>query len=484
MTSQPCETPPADPPDLPGYHYVHLLGMGGTSSVYLYEQESPSRPVAVKASAYSRATHGLFLREADYLARLSTHPYILTIHQAVVSRDGRDCLILEFASGGNCKTIMRSTRLNEEQTLDLGVRMASALYSAHTKGIIHRDVKPGNFLITEQGLPVLSDFGISASTYGTAEARGLSIPWAAPEILANSAGGSEASDIYSLGASLFGMLTGQSPFEYGYQVANEDQLAQAIMHQRLPSLHGGEASVVFEQVLDRAMAHDRDDRYYTALDFGRAMQKIQQKLYGHMTSFIGDGVAPFPDKGDGGHTTGLGIDAGRDGLSDAGQARNGGRLSGKWVRPVLAAGATLLAVTLVVGLFVLPDIDSIRPGAATTAPGNETSTTIPQTTNTEGPIPRNSFEDHAPVPSVVGGSGTYQGAQVVFTWDNPDPQPGDTYVWYPLADQGSRHGSTAQTKEPSAVLPQAEGTQTCIAVSLVRADQRVSQEPTTICATQ
>lgn len=484
MTSQPCETPPADPPDLPGYHYVHLLGMGGTSSVYLYEQESPSRPVAVKASAYSRATHGLFLREADYLARLSTHPYILTIHQAVVSRDGRDCLILEFASGGNCKTIMRSTRLNEEQTLDLGVRMASALYSAHTKGIIHRDVKPGNFLITEQGLPVLSDFGISASTYGTAEARGLSIPWAAPEILANSAGGSEASDIYSLGASLFGMLTGQSPFEYGYQVANEDQLAQAIMHQRLPSLHGGEASVVFEQVLDRAMAHDRDDRYYTALDFGRAMQKIQQKLYGHMTSFIGDGVAPFPDKGDGGHTTGLGIDAGRDGLSDAGQARNGGRLSGKWVRPVLAAGATLLAVTLVVGLFVLPDIDSIRPGAATTAPGNETSTTIPQTTNTEGPIPRNSFEDHAPVPSVVGGSGTYQGAQVVFTWDNPDPQPGDTYVWYPLADQGSRHGSTAQTNEPSAVLPQAEGTQTCIAVSLVRADQRVSQEPTTICATQ
>ncbi|MCT6878635.1 MAG: hypothetical protein M3Z42_05130, partial [Bifidobacteriales bacterium] len=169
---------------------------------------------------------------------------------------------------------------------------------------------------------------------------------------------------------------------------------------------------------------------------------------------------------------------------DAGQARNGGRLSGKWVRPVLAAGATLLAVTLVVGLFVLPDIDSIRPGAATTAPGNETSTTIPQTTNTEGPIPRNSFEDHAPVPSVVGGSGTYQGAQVVFTWDNPDPQPGDTYVWYPLADQGSRHGSTAQTNEPSAVLPQAEGTQTCIAVSLVRADQRVSQEPTTICATQ
>lgn len=497
MTSQPCGTPPADPPDLPGYHYIRPLGRGGTSSVYLYEQESPSRPVAVKASAYSQATHGLFLREADYLARLSTHPYILTIHQAVVSRDGRDCLILEFASGGNCKTIMRSTRLNEEQTLDLGVRMASALYSAHTKGIIHRDVKPGNFLITEQGLPVLSDFGISASTYGTAEARGLSIPWAAPEILANSAGGSEASDIYSLGASLFGMLTGQSPFEYGYQVANEDQLAQAIMHQRLPSLHGGEASVMFEQVLDRAMAHDRDDRYYTALDFGRAMQKIQQKLYGHMTSFIGDGVAPFPDKGDGGHTTGLGIDAGRDGLSDAtdvgsqgrlygdaGQARNGGRLSGKWVRPVLAAGATLLAVTLVVGLFVLPDIDSIRPGAATTAPGNETSTTIPETTNTEGPIPRNSFEDHTPVPSVVGGSGTYQGAQVVFTWDNPDPQPGDTYVWHPLADQGSRHGSTAQTNEPSAVLPQAEGTQTCIAVSLVRADQRVSQEPTTICATQ
>ncbi|WP_339350670.1 serine/threonine-protein kinase [Bifidobacterium indicum] len=513
MTSQPSAALPTDVPDLQGYRYVRFLGRGGTSSVYLYEQESPSRPVAVKTNAHSQAAHELFLKEADYLARLSTHPYILTIHQAAVSGDGQDCLILEYASGGSCKTIMHSGGLDQEQTLDLGVRMASALYSAHTKGIIHRDIKPGNFLITEQGLPVLADFGISASTYGTSRAKGLSIPWAAPEVLAHRSGGSEASDIYSLGASLFGMLTGRSPYEYGYQVADEDQLAQAIILQDLPTLLRGEASPEFERVLGRAMAHDRDDRYYTALDFGRDMQEIQQEFYGHMTPFVGDGIDPFPDGGHGGQGTGQGTNADLSGLRGGTGARgNGGRpgrgdlrsgsdrpsaltekktpggskkrgpLSRGWARPALVAGAAILAaalISLVVGLVVLPGRDSIKAGTTTTAPGNETSTAIPEEPGTRGDT-----GDHAPVPSVVEGKGTYQGSTVTFTWRNPDPKAGDTYTWHLLGDQGGGHGSSAQTGETRAVIPQAEGGQTCISVSLVRADRRVSQEPTTICATQ
>lgn len=509
MTSQPSPALPTDVPDLPGYRYIRFLGRGGTSSVYLYEQGSPSRPVAVKANAHSQAAHEIFLKEADYLAKLSTHPYILTIHQAVVSRDGQDCLILEYASGGNCKTIMRSGGLDQEQTLDLGVRMASALYSAHTKGIIHRDVKPGNFLITEQGLPVLADFGISASTYGTSRAKGLSIPWAAPEVLTHRSGGSEASDIYSLGASLFGMLTGRSPYEYGYQVADEDQLAQAIIHQDLPTLRRDEASPEFEWVLDRAMAHDRDDRYYTALDFGRDMQEIQREFYGHMTPFVGDGIDPFPDGGHGGQgantdlsglrgSTGKRGNGGRSGRGNLrgvsgrssaltqGRASGGsgrrGPLSRGWARPALVAGAAILAVALialVVGLFVLPGRDSIKAGTTTTAPGNETSTVGP-----EEPGTQNDTGDHAPVPSVVEGKGTYQGSTVTFTWRNPDPKAGDTYTWHLLGDQGGGHGSSTQTGEAKAVIPQAEGGQTCISVSLVRADRRVSQEPTTICTTQ
>ena len=81
--------------------------------------------------------------------------------------------------------------------------------------------------------------------------------------------------IYSPGRSLFGKLTGRPAFEHGYRVANEDQLAQAITHRDLPGLRQGEASLEFKQILDKAKARDRDGRYYTALDFGRAMQRLR-----------------------------------------------------------------------------------------------------------------------------------------------------------------------------------------------------------------
>ena len=208
-----------DAPALPGLRLIRPLDLGGTAAVYLYEQEGLSRPVAVKVAlqgSMDRQTHQLFLREAKTLAKLSTHPCILSIHQALVSDDGRDCLVLEYAPGGSCKAIMLNGGMDQEGVLDLGVRMASALYCAHERGILHRDVKPSNFLITDQGLPVLADFGISSGIYGGERAGGLSIPWAAPEVLASRSGGSEASDIYSLGASLFGMLAGRSPYEYAY----------------------------------------------------------------------------------------------------------------------------------------------------------------------------------------------------------------------------------------------------------------------------
>lgn len=507
MTNQPAEVQPSGIPNLTGYRYVGFLGEGGTSSVYLYEQEFPARLVAVKESMYRRTAHDSFLNEADYLAKLSTHPYILTIHQAMVSQEGRECLILEYAPGGNCRTIMRSGGLDEEQTLDLGVRMASALYSAHAKGIVHRDVKPGNFLITDQGLPVLADFGISASTYGTDRAEGLSIPWSAPEVLAGHSGGSEASDIYSLGASLFGMLTGLSPFEYGYSVANEDQLAQAIMHRDLPTLRNGEAAPEFEHILDRAMAYDRDDRYFSALDFGRAMQIVQQDAYGHMTPFVGKGIAPFPENGHAGsagdpssgrrpeqrsegiQTGGRGLRAGQEsilslpGRNGTGKSRASRSSLSKRFRTGLLTGIALLVlavIALAVGLVVIAGHDSLETRSAISAPGRDGSAATQESTD-----PEEHDDEKAPVPSVTDGKGTYQKSAVIFTWSNPDPRPGDIYTWHLLDGQGGgNRGASVQTKDPRAMIDPAQGPQTCISVSLVRADRRISQEPTTICAAQ
>ncbi|WP_445340461.1 serine/threonine protein kinase [Bifidobacterium sp. ESL0820] len=498
-------------PALPGLRLLRPLDLGGTAAVYLYEQEGLNRPVAVKAAlqgSMDQQTHQLFLREAKTLAKLSTHPCILSIHQALVSDDGRDCLVLEYAPGGSCKTIMLKGGMDQEGVLDLGVRMASALCCAHERGILHRDIKPSNFLITDQGLPVLADFGISSGIYGGERAGGLSIPWAAPEVLANRSGGSEASDIYSLGASLFGMLAGRSPYEYAYRARDEDHLAQLILTAETPILHMGEASPMLAAVLEKAMAHDRDDRYYSALEFGRALQEVQQQLYGHATPFIGEGIAPYPEgdarshahsgamagrtkSKESGHSwTGTGVSSksrlqqDREAVTDheGSQARRfpGGRRRVILLALILAA---ILAVALVWALVVgLPN--GSERGSQPAAGSSQV-----QTQQAQSPDPTDSSDPHdlqeGSVPSPTQGQGRYQGTTAVFTWANPDPKPGDSYVWHPL-DQGGTEdrGRSVQTRQPTARIDDPQGGQTCISVTLVRADRSMSQEPTIICAVQ
>ena len=481
-------------PALPGLRLLRPLDLGGTAAVYLYEQEGLNRPVAVKVAlqgSMDQQTHQLFLREAKTLAKLSTHPCILSIHQALVSDDGRDCLVLEYAPGGSCKTIMLKGGMDQEGVLDLGVRMASALCCAHERGILHRDVKPSNFLITDQGLPVLADFGISSGIYGGERAGGLSIPWAAPEVLANRSGGSEASDIYSLGASLFGMLAGRSPYEYAYRARDEDHLAQLILTAETPVLHMGEASPMLAAVLEKAMAHDRDDRYYSALEFGRALQEVQQQLYGHATPFIGEGIAPYPQGDVRSHArTGTGVSSesrlqpGRE--AEANHAGSQARRFPSGRRRVILLAlilAAVLAVALVWALVVgLPN--GSERGSQPTAGSSPV-----QTQQAQSPDPTDSSDPHdlqeGSVPSPTQGQGRYQGTTAVFAWANPDPKPGDSYVWHPLDQGGSGdRGRSVQTRQPTASIDNPQGGQTCISVTLVRADRSMSQEPTIICAVQ
>ena len=492
---RPSAVPAVDQaPTLSGLRLLRPLDLGGTAAVYLYEQEGLNRSVAVKVAlqgSMDQQTHQLFLREAKTLAKLSTHPCILSIHQALVSDDGRDCLVLEYAPGGSCKTIMLKGGMDQEGVLDLGVRMASALCCAHERGILHRDVKPSNFLITDQGLPVLADFGISSGIYGSERAGGLSVPWAAPEVLASRSGGSEASDIYSLGASLFGMLAGRSPYEYAYRARDENHLTQLILTAETPVLHMGEASPMLAAVLEKAMAHDRDDRYYSALEFGRALQEVQQQLYGHATPFIGEGIAPYPQGDARSHArTGTGVSSesrlqpGRE--AEANHAGSQARRFPAGRRRVILLAlilAAVLAVALVWALVVG------LPNGSERGPQPTANSSPVQTQQAQSPDPTDSSDPHdlqeGAVPSPTQGQGRYQGTTAVFTWTNPDPKPGDSYVWHPL-DQGGNddRGRSVQTRQPTARIDDPQGGQTCISVTLVRADRSMSQEPTIICAVQ
>ena len=155
------------PPQLDGYEYRGTLGSGSTATVYRYLQHGTNREVAVKVSTarLDPKAGARFRTEANFMAKLSAHPYILSIYGAGITADGRSYIVFEYAPGGNLKDLLATRRFDAEETLDIGVNLASALATAHRNGIVHRDIKTSNVLITEQGLPALADFGISASVY-------------------------------------------------------------------------------------------------------------------------------------------------------------------------------------------------------------------------------------------------------------------------------------------------------------------------------
>ena len=208
---------PSTPPILPGFAFLRVLGSGGFADVFLYEQNMPRRQVAVKvllAAVVNDQVRQMFQAEANLMAQLSSHPSILTVYQASVSADGRPYLVMEYCSAALGQRY-RASQLPLAEVLSIGVRIASAVETAHRLGMLHRDIKPSNILTTAYGHPVLSDFGIAA-TLGEAEssdAIGLSIPWSAPEVLHDEVSGTVASEVWSLGATVYSLLAGRSPFE-------------------------------------------------------------------------------------------------------------------------------------------------------------------------------------------------------------------------------------------------------------------------------
>ncbi|MDF2580745.1 MAG: serine/threonine protein kinase, partial [Microbacterium sp.] len=209
---------PSAPPGLAGFTYVRPLGTGGFADVFLFEQNLPRRPVAVKVLLEDIVDESLlrmFNAEADVMARLSSHPSILTIYEASISSDGRPYIVMEY-----CPTSLTNRYRREvipvAEVLQLGVKIGSALETAHRSGLLHRDIKPSNILITTFGTPVLSDFGIAAAISGRSdgdEVFAMSVPWSAPEIIDERVSGSVAAEVWGLGATLYSLLAGRSPFE-------------------------------------------------------------------------------------------------------------------------------------------------------------------------------------------------------------------------------------------------------------------------------
>ena len=175
------------PPDLDGFEYREVLGAGGFSAVYLYEQLRPRRSVAVKVMNAEDLTEvGVrqFEAEADVMAALSAHPSIVTIYSSGIAPDGRPFLVMEYYPGPNLRIRAMKEPLPVAEVLRVGVQIAAAMETAHRAGILHRDIKPANILMSHYGRAGLTDFGISVRVHDQSETTGVSIPWAPPEAFA------------------------------------------------------------------------------------------------------------------------------------------------------------------------------------------------------------------------------------------------------------------------------------------------------------
>ncbi|MGW9158942.1 protein kinase domain-containing protein [Microbacterium sp. NPDC055665] len=272
---------PSPPPDLPGFTYVEPLGTGGFADVFLYEQEMPRRRVAVKvllADRISSSAAQEFADEANVMAMLSTHPAIVTIYQAGVAGDGRPYLVMEYCPRPNLQIRSRKEPFSVAEALRVGIQVAGAVETAHRAGVLHRDIKPANILVTEYNRPALTDFGIASTTGATGEASGMSIPWSPPESFAEPPQSGPRTDVWALGATLYTLLAGRSPFERPGERNSSADLIERIERAALPSLKRPDSPDSLQRLLERSMAKNADDRYPSAVAFARALQKVQIEL--------------------------------------------------------------------------------------------------------------------------------------------------------------------------------------------------------------
>ena len=273
------------PPRISGFNYVRPLGSGGFAQVYQYEQDMPRRVVAVKVLEENLAVtsaRSAFEAEADAMARLSSHPSIVSIYSASVATDGRPYITMEY-----CPESMRDRSKGNPcqlgEVLDAGVRLAGALETAHQSGVLHRDIKPSNVLIATTGRPMLADFGIVSlrgQMRGEGTSRAMSIPWAAPEVIAEETSGTVASEIWSLGATLYTFAAGRGPFArpVGSQ-ETESRLVDRIRRARYTPVPGAQGYQPFDQVIAQALSRNPEQRFASMQEFGEALQRLQ-RYYG------------------------------------------------------------------------------------------------------------------------------------------------------------------------------------------------------------
>ena len=261
------------------YEILELIGTGGMAFVYKARCHRLNRLVAIKILKDEFAKDEEFRRrfqhEGEAVAMLS-HPNIVQVYD-VSSTDQANFIVMELIDGITLKQYMeKKGTLNWKETLHFGMQIGKALEHAHSRSIVHRDIKPHNVMVLKNGSVKVTDFGIarvmSKSNTLTKEALG-SVHYISPE---QAKGGwvDNRSDIYSLGVVMYEMMTGRPPYD------GESPVAVAIQHINggapMPSTLNPNIPGGLEQIIMRAMALDTNDRYASATELLKDMEEFRK----------------------------------------------------------------------------------------------------------------------------------------------------------------------------------------------------------------
>ncbi len=263
------------------YQILELLGRGGMGVVYKAEDIKLKRTVALKLitpdALESEERKTRFLIEAQAAAALN-HPNICTVYD-IEDAEGVPFIIMEYIEGENLKKRISEKPLDINESIELATQIAEGLQEAHEKGIVHRDIKCGNIMITSKGQAKITDFGLAKLLEKTKITKTATVMGTVPYMSPEQASGNEMdhrTDLWSFGVLLYEMLTGLLPFKGEY----EQTVLHSIIHDEPQPVTGLRSGIPleYERILDKCLEKDASQRYQTAADLKADLLRLKRDI--------------------------------------------------------------------------------------------------------------------------------------------------------------------------------------------------------------